>query len=235
MEELKEINDIIETARQRLESMSAEEKAERDRTIEEMDRLEAAKRKQQRYENSGTPRRYWRESLDTYSIKTDDQQRAAAGVTDFIKSVKNGKPRILVLLGPVGTGKTHLCCAAIRELGGRYMTAAELIEEIRHAKAFSADKTEKEIIEDYAGARVSVLDEIGRGINANDEKYMLYTYVNALYNLNGSAIITSNFSKSAFIEYAGAAVVDRLVENGTIIEIKGDSYRKELRRANENT
>lgn len=217
---------------QSIHSMTPEELAARDAEIERADAESAEAAKQERYEKSGVPRRYWHESLDTYKTKTDDQYRAAAEVIKFVHSVKKGIPRILVLLGTVGTGKTHLCCAAIRELGGQYMTAAEMVEEIRHAKAFNAEVTEKQIIEKHAGSIISVMDEVGRGCNSTDEKYMLYSYVNALYNLNSSAIITSNFNKSEFLEYAGAAVADRLVEYGSIIEIGGKSYRRELRRKN---
>lgn len=229
---MEEMKDFIKQFCGRFNEMTPEEIKARDEEIERADAEAAEKTKQERYEKSGTPRRYWSENLDTYKIKTEAQRKAAAAVTDFITAIKAGRSRILVLLGPVGTGKTHLCCAAIREVGGRYMTAAEMIEEIRHAKAFSAEATEKQIIEKYAGSTISVMDEVGRGINAVDEKYMLYAYVNALYNLNGSGIITSNFTKSDFINYVGAAVTDRLVENGVIIELSGSSYRKELRAQN---
>lgn len=232
MEEIHTLKNII-PYEQTIQNMTPEEMAERDREIERADAEAAARAKQERYEKSGAPRRYWRESLDTYKLTNDEQRKAAAAVAELINKVNAGKKHILVLLGGVGTGKTHLCCAAIREIGGQYMTAAEMVEEIRHAKAFDAEATEKQIIERYANNKLSVMDEVGRGINATDEKYMIYSYVNAIYNMNGSAIITSNFSKSDFIQYVGAAVTDRLVEYGSIIEIGGESYRKKLRRSND--
>lgn len=216
-----------------LQNMTLEEMAARDAEIERADAEAAAAAKQIRYEKSGVPRRYWHESLDTYKLTNENQRKAAAAVADLINKIKAGKKHILVLLGAVGTGKTHLCCAAIREIGGQYMTAPDLVEEIRHAKAFNAEATEKQIIERYVNNKISVLDEVGRGINATDEKYMIYLYINELYNTNGSAIITSNFNKKDFLEYVGAAVADRLVEYGSIIEIGGESYRKELRRSND--
>lgn len=209
--------------------MTADEIAKHDAEVAAYDAREREEAKQQRYERSGAPQRYWKETLYTYACESESQKRAAEVVTEFIDIVKAGTPRILVLLGPVGTGKSHLCCAAIRELGGRYMTAAELVEEIRHAKAFNADATEKQILERYAAGKLSVLDEIGRGVNAADEKYTLYGYINAIYNRYGSAIITSNFTKQEFLQYVGQAVADRLVEYGQIVELTGDSYRKKLR------
>ncbi|MCQ2273078.1 MAG: ATP-binding protein [Bacteroidales bacterium] len=216
-----------------MQPMTPEEIAAHDREIEQAEEKAAAEAKQERYEKSGVPPRYWPESFDTYKVDTTERQKAASVVTQFVKDVKNNKPNILVLLGPVGTGKTHLVCAALREIGGQYMTAAELVEEIRHTKAFNANLTEKQIVDKHAKAPVSVLDEVGRGINATDEKYTMYLYINALYNLRGSALITSNYSKSEFLNYVGAAVADRLVEYGSIIEIGGESYRRELRRSND--
>lgn len=227
MEEIKTLDDLPW-----LPDMTPEQIEQREKFIERFEAENAAAVKMERYKKSGVPARYIRESLETFKIKTESQRTAAAAVTDFIKSVKADKPMILVLLGAVGTGKTHLCCAAIREIGGKYMTAAEMVEEIRHAKSFDAKASEKQIIEKYASARVSVMDEIGRGINAAEEKYMLYSYINAVYNMGGSAIFTSNFNKSDFINYIGAAATDRLVENGVIIEMTGESYRRELRSIN---
>lgn len=209
--------------------MTEAERAEHDAEVAAAEARDREEAKQQRYERSGVPMRYYKETLYTYERATESQQKAAEAVTAFIDDVKAGTPRVLVLLGPVGTGKTHLCCAAIRELGGQYMTAAELVEEIRHAKAFNADATEKQILERYAARKLSVLDEVGRGVNATDEKYTIYGYINALYNRNGSAIVTSNMQKSEFLQYVGAAVADRLVEYGAIVELSGDSYRKKLR------
>lgn len=217
------------------QTMTPEELEARDREILQAEEKANESNKLEKYHKSGAPRRYWTESLDTFQLNNEDQHQAAAAVANFINEVKAGAARVLVLLGPVGTGKTHLACAAIREIGGRYMTAAEMVEEIRHAKSFNANAKEKDIIENYAKYRLSVMDEIGRGINAAEEKYMIYSYINALYNQRGSAIITSNFNKADFINYVGAAVIDRLVENGDIVEMTGDSYRKELRRNGKDT
>ncbi|WP_296024493.1 ATP-binding protein [uncultured Treponema sp.] len=229
---MEEMNVFIKQFCGRYNEMTPEEIKARDEEIAKLEEKQAQREKLERYEKSGVPARYLTESLDTFRIKTEEQRSAAKSVADFIYDIRAGKNRILVLLGAVGTGKTHLCCAAIRELGGRYMTAAEIVEEIRHAKSFSAGATEKQIIEKYAGAKLAVMDEIGRSINAGEEKYMIYNFLNALYNLRGSAIITSNFLKKEFLNYIGAASADRLVENGVIIEMTGESYRRELRAQN---
>lgn len=208
------------------------ERAAYDAEVAQRIAADDARKEQSRYERSGIPRRYWNESIETYESRTESQTAAADAVSQFIADTKAGKPRMLVILGPVGTGKTHLCGAVIRELNGQYLTSAELVEEIRHAKAFNADATEKQIVEKYARRGTAVLDEVGRASNAADEKYTLYLLQNEIYNLNGSVMYTSNFTKQEFMQYVGAAFMDRLVEYGQIVELKGESYRKVKRTEN---
>ena len=80
--------------------------------------------------------------------------------------------------------------------------------------------------------KLLVVDEIGRGISATDEKYMLYQIINARYNTRKPTVLISNYTKADFLKYIGVAAADRLVESGDIVEMNGESYRK-LRRQNE--
>ena len=74
-----------------------------------------------------------------------------------------------------------------------------------------------------------VIDEIGRGIEATAEKYMLYQVLNARYNTRKPTVLISNHTKNDFLKYIGVAAADRLVESADLIEMNGESYRRELR------
>ena len=214
------------------DNMTPEEIAAHD---EEIKRQEAAQEKRERierYKKSGVPERYYNESLDTYQIKNEMQKTAAQAIGEFLREIKCGAFRTLVLIGTAGTGKTHLACGTVREYGGKYATAPDIVEEIRRAKSFSADQTEKQIIDYYSHVKLLVVDEIGRGIAATDEKYMLYQLINARYNTRKPMVLISNFTKADFLKYIGVAAADRLVESGDIVEMNGESFRK-LRRQNE--
>ena len=184
------------------------------------------------YRKSGVPERYFSETLDTYKITNEMQATAAKAATNFLHAAKCGEFKSLVMLGNAGTGKTHLACAIIREAGGKYRTAPDIVEEMRRAKSFTANDTEAEIIDYYGRVKLLVIDEIGRGIAATDEKYMLYQIINARYNTRKPTVLISNFTKADFLQYIGVAAADRLVESGDIVEMNGESYRK-LRRQNE--
>ena len=215
-----------------LRNMTPEEIAEHDAEIERRERQQAAQEKIERYQKSGVPERYFKESLDTYQITNEMQTTAAKAATNFLHAVKCGEFKSLVMIGNAGTGKTHLACAIIREAGGKYRTAPDIVEEMRRSKSFSANETEADIIQYYGHVPLLVIDEIGRGIAATDEKYMLYQILNARYNTRKPTVLVSNHKKADFLQYIGVAAADRLVESAEVWEFNGESYRRELRAQN---
>lgn len=215
-----------------LQKMTPEEIAAHDAEIERREAQQAQREKYERYTKSGAPERYWNESLDTYRINNDMQATAAKAATNFLHAVKCGEFKSLVLIGSAGTGKTHLACAIVRETRGKYRTAPDIVEVLRRAKSYTSDETEEEIINYYGHVPLLVIDEIGRGIAATDEKYMLYQILNARYNTRKPTLLISNHKKADFLQYIGAAAADRLVESAEIYELTGESYRRELRAQN---
>ena len=216
----------------RINEMTPEEIKAHDEEIAKLEEKQAQREKLERYEKSGVPERYLNEALDTYKITNEMQATAAKAATNFLHALKCGEFKSLVLIGNAGTGKTHLACAIIREVGGKYRTAPDIVEEMRRAKSFTAAETEAEIIDYYGRVNLLVIDEIGRGISATDEKYVIYQLVNARYNTRKPTVLISNLGKSDFLQYIGVAAADRLVESAEICELKGESYRRELRAQN---
>ena len=200
-----------------------------DAEIERMEREQAERERLEQFINSGVPERYRLESLETYKTDTDEQEKIFAVVKSFIQAIKRKLFKTLVMLGNAGTGKTHLACAMIRECGGKYRTAPEIVEELRRAKSFNAAETEEQIVNYYGHVSFLVIDEIGRGINAADEKYMIYQLLNARYNTRRPTVLISNFNKADFLAYIGVAAADRLVESAEVVEMNGTSYRQTLR------
>ena len=226
------MNVLIKQICGRFNEMTPEEKIAHDEEIAKLEEKQAQCDKLERYQKSGVPERYFSEALDTYKITNEMQANAAKAATNFLHAVKCGEFKSLVLIGNAGTGKTHLACAIIREVGGKYRTAPEIVEEMRRAKSFTANETEAEIIDYYGRVKLLVIDEIGRGISATDEKYMIYQIVNARYNTRKPTVLISNLGKSDFLQYIGVAAADRLVESAEIWELNGESYRRELRAQN---
>ena len=223
MVEIKRISDLLK--------IDAAQFQERDTEIQAWEKAQELWQKKERYQRQ-VPERYWSESLDTYKTDTEERRKAKAKAESFIQTVKCGKFKTLVFLGTVGTGKTHLASAIVYECGGFYRLAPAIVEEIRRAKSFNAKETEADILDTYGRASLLVIDEIGRGVVAAEEQYMLYQIINERYNRRKPTVLISNFTKADFLKYIGVAAADRLVESGDIVEMNGESYRK-LRRQNE--
>ena len=175
------------------------------------------------------PERFLKESLDTYKTDDAEKRNALAKARLFVQAVKCGSFQTLVFLGNVGTGKTHLACGIIRECGGLYRLTSSIVEELRRAKSFNADKTEAKILDAYGKTSLLIVDEIGRGAVAADEQYMLYQIINERYNRRKPTVLISNQTKKEFLQYIGIAAADRLTESAQVVELTGKSYRAIMR------
>lgn len=204
---------------------------ERDSEIQAWEKAQELRQKKERYQQQ-VPERYWSESIGTYKIDTEERRKAKAKAESFIEAVKCGKFQTIIFLGAVGTGKTHLASGIIYECGGLYRLAPAIVEEIRRAKSFSARETEADILDTYGRASLLVIDEIGRGVAAAEEQYMLYQIINERYNRRKPTVLISNQTKKEFLSYVGIAAADRLTESAQVVEFTGKSYRGELRAQN---
>ena len=220
-----EIKNIAELLKIDLSQITPQNDAE----IAEIERRQREEERTERYRKQA-PKRYWHESLDTYMADTAEQKTAVEKARSFVQCARQGGFQTLLFLGSVGTGKTHLACGIVRETGGLYRLAPAIVEEIRRAKSFSAKETESDILDYYGCTSLLVIDEIGRGIAAAEEQYMLYQIINEWYNRRKPTVLISNQTKKEFLNYVGIAAADRLTESAQTVEFTGKSYRAELRR-----
>jgi len=157
------------------------------------------------------------------------------GQLDFLHSREN-----VVMLGPPGTGKSHLATAiGIRAcLAGQrvaFATATEWVARLGDAKR--QGNLEEELTR-LGRIPLLVVDEVGYIPFDPEAANLMFSLVSARYE-RASVIVTSNKPFSAWGEIFGdevvaAAMIDRLVHHAEILALKGDSYRlrdKDLGRA----
>ena len=135
-----------------------------------------------------------------------------------------------VLVGDVGTGKTHAACAALAHLiragaVGRFITVSEFGRLIRDQWT-THERTEASIIEEYARAQLLVLDDVGAQRPIDTE--LLQELICARYaaDLMAATIITSNHSAKNFAALIGERAADRILEGAMGIPMTGRSRRK---------
>src|SRR5918999_314852 len=148
------------------------------------------------------------------------------GQLDFLAGREN-----VVLLGPPGTGKSHLAIAlGIRAcLAGHrvaFRTATEWVALLADAQRHGRLDDELTRLQ-----RIPLLicDEVGYIPFDPQAANLMFMLVSRRYE-RASLIVTSNKPFSAWGEIFGddataAAMIDRLVHHAEILSLKGDSYR----------
>ena len=148
------------------------------------------------------------------------------GQLDFLHAKEN-----VVLLGPPGTGKSHLAIAlGIRAcLAGQrviFKTATEWVALLADQQRQGRLDDELKRLERYP---LLICDEVGYIPFDPQAANLMFMLVSRRYE-RASLIVTSNKPFGAWGDIFGdeitaAAMVDRLVHHAEILSLKGDSYR----------
>lgn len=199
------------------QSRTEQEEAQRERERRASDRVRALMGR------SAIPARFQDKSFDSYALTPGNtmQAKVLAAARDYAETfperLEDG--RCMLMLGNVGTGKTHLASAVASEVISRhrmsavYSTIAEAIRKFKDNWT-TRERAEDEIIKLYASPALLVLDEVGMGWGSDTELNLLFEIINARYQAKKPTLIAGNIEKANVRKCVGDRVADRLNEAG---------------------
>jgi DNA replication protein DnaC len=165
----------------------------------------------------------------------------------------------LLVIGPIGVGKTHLAVAILKELVKKgtqclFYDYRELLKEIQNSYNASVNTTEMEVLRPIFEAEVLVLDELG-AVKPTEWVWDTVSHIlNTRYNDKRTTLITTNFKdlppsrntgdgesersrafraarEETLGDRIGERMRSRLHEMCRVVEVQGGDYRQNMRSA----
>lgn len=201
-------------------------------------------RKRQRLAAANIPKRYEHCALGTFREKLPVLKNARSRVQEFVDLwPATDQGRGLLLIGPCGSGKTHLAVAALVEIiesgkPGRllFCNFQDLIQEIQ--ASFDSDEvpSKSEILRPVLEADLLVLDELGSQKPTTFVQDILYYVINTRYNEERATIFTTNYADTPpdakdepLSARVGTRLRSRLYEMAAMVPFTGASdYRRNV-------
>lgn len=134
----------------------------------------------------------------------------------------------LIILGKVGSGKTHLAAAIANSLSGRgipvmFGTFSNHLEELKREFNLSGERT---YLARMKSVPILVIDDIGREKQTDWSRQVLFDVINYRYEHMTPVVVTANFTQREFERYLGADIYSRLCEMSKFVETEGRDHRK---------
>ena len=149
----------------------------------------------------GVPARNAECTMDSLAVLGRDRSVALAALAarSFCREFPVGTAgKGLLLVGPCGTGKTHLATGMLRELvcgrgaSGRFCDFRELFARLRRTYSKDAQEDERAVLAELFAADVVVIDDLGAG-RVTDWSYdVAQSVINELYGRRGAVVLTTN-------------------------------------------
>lgn len=180
-------------------------------------------------------KRFKDSNLDNYICSSEEQKRL---VETLRTCLNEGFNKNILIIGGVGTGKTHLAYSILNSM--EKVTKSEYSELSWYSEKNVIYRPIKKIIDDirknwtsedvnifdYKRIPLLIIDEIGVQYGTDSERTELYDIFNYRYENCLPIIAISNNSLNELQRILGQRIFDRLTGGADIFELTGRSYRQ---------
>ena len=200
------------------EAQLAQAQAEVDRQVRE-----------KHFAGAQLPERHAQSGFKNYNVQHAGHQNALNQVVSFAKNMINGDKNNFVMVGPTGTGKTHLSCATAKTLlkngkYARYITSEDLAQRIMHAWD-APDATEKSVIHDFTQYDLLILDEYGLH-DRDKRRELVHKVLYARYDRMKPTMLISNLTLEELQKDLGDRLWSRFQQGGlSVVECNWNDQR----------
>lgn len=189
----------------------------------------AAERLNQDLIATGITPRFRQCSLDNYITGDDKAKQRALNIChkyagSFAEHLAAG--RALMLMGEIGTGKTHLACAIVQcvvrshGMTGLIVTAESITQAVTDSFRSNSGPSKTDLINELASVDLLVVDEVGVHTARPGKDFtpsLLHEVIDRRYQLLKPTIVISNQKPEDLQGFIGPRAADRLRENGGLL------------------
>jgi DNA replication protein DnaC len=170
------------------------------------------------------PARFRDRTFDGYIATEPKQVKALTICRDYAENFAEHfeAGRCLLLLGNVGTGKTHLATAIANYImrtttaTAVYRTVGGILQHIKGSYDRESEYSEADAFAAYTKPSLLIIDEVGATKPTEFELASLFNIINARYEEQLPTVVISNLPAGELSGALGERCVDRLREGGGI-------------------
>lgn len=174
-----------------------------------------------RLERARIPARFMQKTLATFkptgAIRKNLLRDARRYAMAFSLKDNALATRGLLMIGPVGCGKTHLAIAVLQEVIGKgytglYYNSPNLLRDLRATMDKENFTTEDELLEEVTTTDLLVFDDVGAEKSSEYVLDRFYLIINERYEAGKPVIITTNLDHEGLENRLGERIVSRMLE-----------------------
>jgi DNA replication protein DnaC len=178
----------------------------------------------ERIHRAGVPLILCKATLENWQAQTETDEAHLDRVRAFIRARRG----FLVMLGDLGTGKSHVAAAITRNF--KHPLFVKQSEMLRRLRSSYRDKAARDPVDEAQDADLLVLDEMGLSAGGRDELPMLHDVLDHRYNERKPTVLTGNITFDEMQDVVGARMADRFRESAfAVLMFGGSSHRRDAR------